>query len=219
MTDIPQYQAMVLADNQDVTRAGLVHYSQGLHGLSARYEVHQSGELAAVLQQHQGRAVVVLDYTLFDLRGAEAFMVMRCRYPEAFWVLFSSELSEDFIRTVAPEAGVSLLLKDSPAQEIITALQRALRGERYLCRQIEEMLLARRHDSERSPLTATETEVLRLLARGKTTKEIAAERVSSVHTIVTHRKNIFRKIGVNNVYEATRYALRAGLVELMEYYI
>ena len=50
-------------------------------------------------------------------------------------------------------------------------------------------------------------------------KEIAAERTSSVHTIITHKKNIFRKLEVNNVYEATKYALRAGLVELVEYYI
>jgi DNA-binding NarL/FixJ family response regulator len=50
-------------------------------------------------------------------------------------------------------------------------------------------------------------------------KEIAQQRVSSIHTIVTHKKNIFRKLEVNNVYEATKYALRAGLVEMVEYYL
>jgi len=58
-----------------------------------------------------------------------------------------------------------------------------------------------------------------LIARGLSVKEIAAERISSTHTIITHKKNIFRKLGVNNVYEATKYALRAGLVEMVEYYI
>ena len=71
----------------------------------------------------------------------------------------------------------------------------------------------------RESLTVTEKEVLRLIASGKTVKEIAAIRSSSEHTIVAHKKNIFRKLGVNNVYEATRYALRSGLVEMMEYYI
>jgi len=52
-----------------------------------------------------------------------------------------------------------------------------------------------------------------------TTKEIAEKRFSSFHTINTHRKNIFRKLGVNNVHEATKYALRAGLVDSAEYYI
>lgn len=54
---------------------------------------------------------------------------------------------------------------------------------------------------------------------GKTTKEIAAEKNLSFHTINSHRKNIFRKLGVNNVHEATKYAMRAGIVDLAEYYI
>ena len=68
-------------------------------------------------------------------------------------------------------------------------------------------------------LTKTEQEVLKDIALGMTTKEIAAKRFSSFHTVNTHRKNIFRKLGVNNVHEATKYALRAGLVDAAEYYI
>ena len=68
-------------------------------------------------------------------------------------------------------------------------------------------------------LTATELEIVRAIARGKTTKEIAAERFSSVHTITTHRKNIFRKLKVNTAHEVVKYALRAGLVDQSEFYI
>lgn len=57
------------------------------------------------------------------------------------------------------------------------------------------------------------------MAMGKTTKEIASERFLSVYTVMTHRKNIFRKLQVNNAHEAVRYALRAGIVDAMEYYI
>ena len=53
---------------------------------------------------------------------------------------------------------------------------------------------------------------------GKTTKEIAIERFSSIHTITTHRKNIFRKLGVNTAYEATKYAMRVGWVNSNEFY-
>ena len=56
-------------------------------------------------------------------------------------------------------------------------------------------------------------------ATGKTTKEIAAERNLSFHTVNSHRKNIFRKLGVNNAHEATKYAMKAGIVDLVEYYI
>ena len=68
-------------------------------------------------------------------------------------------------------------------------------------------------------LTATETEIVKAIAQGKTTKEIAAERFLSIHTITTHRKNIFRKLGVNTAHEVVKYALRAGLVDSEEFYI
>ena len=57
------------------------------------------------------------------------------------------------------------------------------------------------------------------IALGLTTREIAEKRFSSFHTINTHRKNIFRKLNVNNIHEATKYALRAGMVDAAEYYI
>jgi DNA-binding CsgD family transcriptional regulator len=60
---------------------------------------------------------------------------------------------------------------------------------------------------------------VRAIAQGKTTKEIAIERFASVHTITTHRKNIFRKLGVNTAHEVIKYALRAGLVDSSEFYI
>lgn len=68
-------------------------------------------------------------------------------------------------------------------------------------------------------LTVTEKEILKEIALGRTTKEIASNRNLSFHTIITHRKNIFRKLEVNNVHEAIKYAMRAGLVDLAEYYI
>jgi len=68
-------------------------------------------------------------------------------------------------------------------------------------------------------LTSTETEIVKAIARGLTTKEIAAERFSSVHTIATHRKNIFRKLKVNTAHEVIKYAMRAGLVNPSEFYI
>ena len=56
-------------------------------------------------------------------------------------------------------------------------------------------------------------------AEGKTAKEIASLRNSSIHTIITHKKNIFHKLEVNSTYESTKYAIRAGIAEAIEYYI
>jgi DNA-binding NarL/FixJ family response regulator len=137
-------------------------------------------------------------------------------------VLFSDDLTEGLIRRLSVEQQFSMILKDDSAQEIVTALKCAITGVRFLCHQVTNLLLtplAQQSIAERDQLTATEKEVLRLIALGKSVKEIAVERNSSIHTITTHKKNIFRKINVNTIYEATKYALRAGLVEMVEYYI
>ena len=84
---------------------------------------------------------------------------------------------------------------------------------------MEVLLAPKQEEQEKINLTKTETEILKDIALGMTTKETAEKRFSSFHTVNTHRKNIFRKLGVNNVHEATKYALRAGLVDSAEYYI
>ena len=78
---------------------------------------------------------------------------------------------------------------------------------------------SRRETHSAVSLTKTEIEILKEIAQGRTTKEIALARFSSFHTVNTHRKNIFRKLNINTAYEATRYALRAGLIDSADYYI
>lgn len=119
---------------------------------------------------------------------------------------------------------ISIVLKISSEYEFRAALKSIISGNRYICSQVSNAMLAgteksKKKKSGRKLLTATETEILKHITLGKTTKEIAALRHVSVHTVMTHRKNIFRKIEVNTVYEARKYAMRAGIVELAEYYI
>lgn len=213
------YASFILADNQDISRAGLHAYISEVFTNTSTHEVSTKKELIAALTDIAD-CVVVLDYTLFDLRGVEDLLVIRARFPRARWVLFSNELSEDFIRKLCALGNVSIVLKENAGEEIKLALKCTARGEHYLCHQITGLIAGGfATKGEHSGLTATEIEILKLIAKGATVKEMAAERCSSTHTIITHKKNIFRKIGVNNVYEATKYALRAGLVEVMEYYI
>jgi DNA-binding NarL/FixJ family response regulator len=208
----------ILADNQDITRAGIRYYLDAADD-EAAVQVSRKSELIAQLTVHTD-AVVVLDYTLFDFDSVDELLVVVARFSAAHWLLFSEELSEDFIRRLSAEMQVSMILKNNSGDEIRTALQCMRRGERFLCHQVTNLLLsAAKSVDVHSVLTPTEVEILRMIARGMTVKEIAAERVSSIHTIVTHKKNIFRKLEVNNVYEATKYALRAGLIEMVEYYI
>lgn len=139
----------------------------------------------------------------------------------------SDELSLPFLRQVLfSSMAFGVALKDNSKEEILTALQCASRKERFICNHVSNLLLAGNGSSSPTHstikddlLTTAERSILKEIALGKTTKEIAAERNLSFHTVNSHRKNIFRKLGVNNAHEATKYAMKAGIVDLVEYYI
>lgn len=211
---------IILADNQDITRAGLQHVCARI----GAGEPERASDKAGLVDKlkRDGEAVAVIDYTLFDINDLDELHILSQRFPQTVWVLFSLELTTDFVRrAVAVGPAFSILLKDAPLDEICDCLRFALRHQRYICQRMTEMLLAPapQEPQEQVKLTRTETEVLHDIAMGMTTKEIAEHRISSFHTVNTHRKNIFRKLGVNNVHEAIKYALRAGLVDAAEYYI
>jgi DNA-binding NarL/FixJ family response regulator len=106
-------------------------------------------------------------------------------------------------------------------KDLRDALDAVSRYTRFISQRALEAIINQQQEEENQPsiLTETETEIVKAIAQGKTTKEIANERFSSVHTITTHRKNIFRKLGVNTAHEVIKYALRAGLVDSSEFYI
>lgn len=209
---------VILSDNQDITRAGLQFVLQQLGCDDVRRADDKAG-LIDILRK-ECDTVVVMDYTLFDINDSEELLILVECYAKTRWVLFSEDLSLDFVkRVIVSSSHVSVLLKESPLNEIRECILQAIKGRRYICQRMAEMMLASQPMEEKAVLTKTETEILKEIALGATTREIAERRFSSFHTVNTHRKNIFRKLGVNNVHEATKYALRAGLVDSAEYYI
>ena len=213
----------IIADNQDITKAGMMFLLSKQKEVSLLLEADNKMELVQLLRIHP-QAVVILDYTLFDFSGADELIILQERFKESDWLLFSDELSIGFLRQVLFSSNAfGVVLKDNSKEEIMSALQCASRKERFICNHVSNLLLSGSGNvntaSAVHTFTPTEKIILKEIASGKTTKEIAAEKHLSFHTINSHRKNIFRKLGVNNVHEATKYAMRAGIVDLAEYYI
>jgi len=211
---------IIIADNQDITQAGMAYVLSKRDNISCRVARNKS-ELILLLSDCP-EAVVILDYTLFDISSESDLLNIGQRFPLAHLILWSEELSVDFIRSLVNASNwISVLMKDAKMAEIEQCLDYVLQGQRFLCQHATNMILTPTAsiDNETVALTKTETEILKEIALGATTREIAEKRFSSFHTVNTHRKNIFRKLGVNNVHEAIRYAMRSGLVDAAEYYI
>lgn len=216
----------IIADNQDITKAGMMFLLSRQKATALLLEADNKAELIQQLRLHPG-AVVILDYTSFDFVSSDELIVLHERFKEADWLLFSDELSIGFLRQVLfSSMSFGVVLKDNSKEEILTALQCASRKERFICNHVSNLLLSGNSQTsllhpiqQNDLLTPAERSILKEIALGKTTKEIAVERNLSFHTINSHRKNIFRKLGVNNAHEATKYAMKAGIVDLVEYYI
>ncbi len=214
---------IILADNQFITREGIRNLLSGT-GNFILTDVYSKKELMAELTKGIF-SIIVLDYTLFDFGSSDELFNLSAAYPDEKWMLFSSELSDEFVRRAYYSSpNFSFLNKESSENECRAAfIEVAVNNRRYICSAVSNMLLdnmlKQKNETGQAHLTASETEILKEIASGKTTREIAGMRHSSIHTIISHRKNIFRKIEVNNVYEATKYAVKAGLIDLSDYFI
>ena len=209
----------IVADNQELTGFAIRSLLKRDEDQVVYRAVDKAG-LIQLLREHED-AVVILDYTLFDFADEDQLLIIAERFSLSDWILISDELTPQFIRRVVYSSHqFSVVFKDGPLGEIREALNAVNRHTRYLSqRALETIITQQQEDEAPSILTQTETEIVKAIALGKTTKEIAAERFSSIHTVTTHRKNIFRKLGINTAHEAVKYALRAGLIDPSEFYI
>lgn len=190
----------IIADNQDITKAGMMFLLSKQKEVSLLLEADNKMELVQLLRIHP-QAVVILDYTLFDFSGADELIILQERFKESDWLLFSDELSIGFLRQVLFSSNAfGVVLKDNSKEEIMSALQCASRKERFICNHVSNLLLSGNGNvntasavhtfvpQEDRLLTPTEKIILKEIASGKTTKEIAAEKHLSFHTINSHRK-------------------------------
>ena len=177
----------IIADNQDITKAGMMFLLSKQKEVSLLLEADNKMELVQLLRIHP-QAVVILDYTLFDFSGADELIILQERFKESDWLLFSDELSIGFLRQVLFSSNAfGVVLKDNSKEEIMSALQCASRKERFICNHVSNLLLSGSGNvntasavhtfvpQEDRLLTPTEKIILKEIASGKTTKEIAAE--------------------------------------------
>ena len=209
----------IIADNQEITRFALESLLRQ-DEQNIVYRAFDKNSLVAQLKEHEN-AVVILDYTLFDFADEDQLLIVSERFALSQWLIISDELTPQFLkRVVYSSHQFSIVFKDGPMSELREALSSINRHVRYISQRALESIITHQNDDEKPGiLAATEVEIVKVIALGKTTKEIAEERFSSIHTITTHRKNIFRKLGVNTAHEVIKYAIRAGLVDASEFYI
>jgi two-component system NarL family response regulator len=201
---------VLIVDDHPTFRMGLAALinSQSDMKVAAEFE---SGERAVEAYSSDAFDVVLMDLRLPGMGGVEATLGIMSRHPEArIVVLTTYDTDEDVYRAI--QAGAkSYLLKDMSTEQIIGTIRAVVHGTAELPSTVAQRLDER---LQRQGLTAREQEVLLLLVKGRSNKEIAGALFISEETVKSHLKTLFGKLGVRDRTDAAISAIRHGIVHL-----
>lgn len=204
---------VVLADDHRLVRRTLRLLLDGEQGVEV---VGEASDLSDVVRHVRGRLAHVL---VFDLQmpggsSIEAIRRLRRAVPETEIVVLTMEQSPAFAQRALDAGAVGFVLKDRADTELTEALRCAVRGEEYVSPRVAAGLDALRRAANDDGLSPRESEVLRLIALGYTSAEIAGKLHLSRRTIETHRGSIHRKLGLATRAELVHFALRRNLIRV-----
>jgi len=199
---------ILLADDHPPLRAGLAAI---LNSQPDFRVVAEAGSGREVLESKEAADIYILDLRMPDGDGIQTIKALIARDPGAqVMVLTTYDNEEDIFRAL--ESGArGYLLKDTTKEEIIAAVRQIHLGERYLPQAVAARLADR---LIRPSLTPRELDVLRLVCRGRTNKEMASAMFISEETVKTHMKSLFQKLGVHDRAEAVSVSLQRGIIRL-----
>jgi two-component system, NarL family, response regulator LiaR len=207
---------ILLADDHAVVRQGLAMFL----ALDPELEVigHAENGAEALKMAHELKPdVVLMDLLMPVMDGITAIGRIRRELPDTEVVAVTSVLEDASVVGAVRAGAIGYLLKDTQADELCRAIKAAAAGQVQLSPQAAARLMREvRAPENPESLTERETDVLRLLARGKANKEVAQELSIGEKTVKTHVSNILAKLGVQSRTQAALYAVRIGLVPAEE---
>ena len=206
---------VVLADDHALFRSGVKRILEEMPGVEVIGEAADGLELLAFLKEVTPD-LVILDISMPNLRGLEAIREIKASHPGVKVLMLTMHKDEEYLSYALSAGAAGFLLKQDADPELLEALATIRRGKTYLSPAISEMvttLLRRRQKPDgasKEILTHREREVLKLLADGKSNKEIGELLFISHRTVQNHRANIMRKLKVKHIADLIKYAVQKG---------
>jgi DNA-binding NarL/FixJ family response regulator len=207
---------ILLVDDHALVRAGMRSLLRDLPEVEVVAEAADGAEALAAAERERPD-VVLMDIAMKGMNGLEAAARMRERLPGVKVVILSMHTSEEYVLLALRAGAAAYLIKDSATSELELALKCVMRGETYLSpaisRQVVDGYVQRvGAGAGPDPLTPRQRDVLKRMAEGRSTKEIAYDLNLSVKTVETHRAQIMERLGIRDVAGLVRYAMRTGLI-------
>jgi DNA-binding NarL/FixJ family response regulator len=206
---------ILVADDHAVVRQGLGRILAAEPDMEIVAEAGNGREVLERAQEMKAD-IVIMDVAMPELNGIEATRALLVASPHIRVLAVSMHKEAVYVREMLRAGARGYLIKDAQETDLVEAVRAVWQGQGYISPAIAESVLVdyRKHvDAPVERLTVREREVLRLIAEGKTNKEIAAMLTLSVYTVDAHRGNIMEKLNLRSAAEIVRFAMRNGLIE------
>jgi two-component system response regulator NreC len=210
---------ILLADDHTIVRKGLRLLLESQPDFQVVGDAADGREAVAMAEQHRPD-VAVMDIAMPVLNGIEAARQISAKLPQTAVVFLSMHADEGYVLRALKAGARAYLLKDSAEHDLINAVKAVSDGKAFFSPAISKMLVEdymrqmqdRQVEDSYDLLTTREREILQLLAEGKVNKEVAGKLNLSLHTVETHRSNIFQKLNLHSGAELILYAIRKGVI-------
>lgn len=209
---------IVLVDDHTLVRQGIRKMIEAIGGLIVVGEACDGKELLNLLRLIP-TDLVILDISMPRMRGIEATHELKRLFPHIKVLILTMFKDKELLREALISGADGYILKEDSDKELHIAIEKIRQGETYISPHLSEGLREDRYKirqkASKDPLktlTKREKEILRLIAEGKSSKEIACQLFISIRTVQNHRDHIRNKLGIKKVAELIRYAIHSGYV-------
>ncbi len=212
---------VILADSKYLVIEALQSLISQNSGYLVKAVAKSQEELLAWLEKIKS-GILIIDASGLGISKTQLNQIKQ-QFPSFSWLILTDILTKTEFDELIKSGIKNIVYKNIEKQDLLAAIKSTWEGKKFFS---DEVLDLARESNERKTvpdatvkLTTSEIDIVKLIANGMTTKEIAAKRNISHHTVNTHRKNIFRKMAVSNSSELILHAIKAGLIDNIEYFI
>jgi len=213
---------ILIADSQFLITESLKLILQSEGRFNVIRVVTEKSELINVLKL-ENISLLILDHSLININSISELKEIKSSFRDLKVLVISNSLSKTELIELNSAGINDIILKTAGKEELFEAIDSTLKGKKYYSDELLDLLFEvnekKNPGEETGQLTVSEIEIVRLISEGLTTKEIATRKFISFHTVISHRKNIFRKLSVTSISELIMYSIKAGWINTIEYHI
>lgn len=205
---------LVIADDHDLFRFGLSELLKKHHDINVVQTVSDGYQLLELLKSNNNIDVILLDITMPNMDGFEVLEKINKVNTTSKPIIISMHNEGNYIAKCAKKGAYGYLIKNADEEELLLSIRSVAKGKKYFGPEISEKMVNFMSENKVSTqlLSNKENEVLQLISKGLTTKEIATKLYVSARTIETHRANILKKFEVKNTAALIKKAIEKKLL-------